>query len=70
MAKRFKKVINSMLLIHRNLKVYLVKLINEFKALGRDVVITKKEKKNQTNIEKLFKFYFLILLSINLIIAN
>ena len=28
MAKRFKKVINSMLLIHRNLKVYLEKLIN------------------------------------------
>ncbi len=37
-----------------NLENYYESIINEFKALGRDVVIDKKQKKNQTNIESAF----------------
>lgn len=36
------------------LENYFVPIINEFNALGRDVVINKKEKKNQTNVESAF----------------
>ena len=36
------------------LENYFEPVITEFKALGRDVVISKKEKKNQTNIESAF----------------
>lgn len=37
-----------------NLENYFETIINEFKALGRDVVINKKQKKNQTHIESAF----------------
>jgi hypothetical protein len=37
-----------------SLENYFESIINEFKALGRDVVINKKQKKNQTNIESAF----------------
>ena len=37
-----------------NLENYFETIINEFKGLGRDVVINKKQKKNQTNIESAF----------------
>jgi predicted nucleotidyltransferase component of viral defense system len=37
-----------------NLEYYFGTIINEFKALGRDVIINKKQKKNQTNIESAF----------------
>lgn len=37
-----------------NLENYFDTIINEFKGLGRDVVINKKQKKNQTNIESAF----------------
>jgi predicted nucleotidyltransferase component of viral defense system len=37
-----------------NLENYFDTLINEFKALGRDVVIDKKHKNKQTNIESAF----------------
>jgi predicted nucleotidyltransferase component of viral defense system len=36
------------------LENYFESIINEFKSLGRDVVISKKEKKNLTNIESAF----------------
>jgi predicted nucleotidyltransferase component of viral defense system len=36
------------------LEDYFIPIINEFTALGRDVVIIKKEKKNQSNIESAF----------------
>jgi len=36
------------------LENYFESVINEFKALGREVVINKKEKKNQSNIESAF----------------
>ncbi|MEI8087483.1 MAG: nucleotidyl transferase AbiEii/AbiGii toxin family protein [Paludibacter sp.] len=36
------------------LEDYFTPIINEFTALGRDVVINKKEKKNQSNIESAF----------------
>lgn len=36
------------------LEDYFDYIVAEFKALGRDVVITKKEKKNQTNVESAF----------------
>lgn len=36
------------------LENYFETIINEFKALGRDVVINKKQKKNQTHIESAF----------------
>ncbi len=37
-----------------NLENYFETIINEFKALGRDVVINKKHKKSQTNVESAF----------------
>ena len=37
-----------------NLENYFEPIINEFKALGRDVVINKKQKNKQTNIESAF----------------
>lgn len=37
-----------------HLENYFDYIVAEFKALGRDVVITKKEKKNQTNVESAF----------------
>lgn len=37
-----------------HLENYFEYIVAEFKALGRDVVITKKEKKNQTNVESAF----------------
>lgn len=37
-----------------NLENYFDPIMNEFKALGRDVVINKRQKKNQTNIEPAF----------------
>lgn len=37
-----------------NLENYFETIINEFNGLGRDVVINKKQKKNQTNIESAF----------------
>ena len=37
-----------------DLKSYFPFIINEFKAAGRDVLITKKEKKRQTKIESAF----------------
>lgn len=37
-----------------SLENYFDYIITEFKTLGRDVVITRKEKKNQTNIESAF----------------
>ena len=36
------------------LEDYFAPIINEFTALGRDVVINKKERKNQSNIESAF----------------
>jgi hypothetical protein len=36
------------------LEDYFEYIVAEFKALGRDVVISKKEKKTQTNIESAF----------------
>ncbi len=36
------------------LEDYFIPIINEFAALGREVVINKKEKKNQSNIESAF----------------
>jgi predicted nucleotidyltransferase component of viral defense system len=36
------------------LEDYFEYIVGEFKALGRDVVITKKEKKQQTNVESAF----------------
>jgi predicted nucleotidyltransferase component of viral defense system len=37
-----------------NIESYFPAIISEFKALGRDVVITKKEKKNFGNVESAF----------------
>jgi predicted nucleotidyltransferase component of viral defense system len=37
-----------------NLENYFTPIVSEFKALGRDVVISKKEKKKQTNVESAF----------------
>ncbi len=37
-----------------NLEDYFTPILSEFKALGRDVVISKKEKKKQTNVESAF----------------
>lgn len=37
-----------------HLENYFDYIVAEFKALGRDVVITKKEKKNQTNVKSAF----------------
>jgi predicted nucleotidyltransferase component of viral defense system len=37
-----------------SLEEYFNPIIEEFKSLGRDIVITKKTKKNQTNIESAF----------------
>jgi predicted nucleotidyltransferase component of viral defense system len=36
------------------LEYYFQPIINEFSALGRDVVINKKEKKNESNVESAF----------------
>lgn len=46
----------SLLTPDRNFKLenYFKPVIEEFKALGRDVVISKKQKKNETNIESAF----------------
>lgn len=40
-----------------NLENYFDPIMNEFKAFGRDVVINKRQKKNQTNIESAFLKY-------------
>ncbi len=40
--------------INFNLENYFTPILSEFKALGRDVVISKKEKKKQTNVESAF----------------
>lgn len=40
--------------VHFKLENYFGPLINEFKALGREVVMEKKTKKRQTNIESAF----------------
>ena len=37
-----------------SLENYFEAVVNEFKALGRDVVITKKQKKSKTNVESAF----------------
>jgi predicted nucleotidyltransferase component of viral defense system len=37
-----------------NIEAYFTPIIAEFKALGRDVIITKKEKKNFGNVESAF----------------
>lgn len=39
---------------HFDLETYFPSITNEFKATGRDVVITRKEKKNETKIESAF----------------
>lgn len=39
---------------HFDLETYFPSIINEFKAAGRDIVITRKEKKNETKIESAF----------------
>jgi len=37
-----------------SLENYFIPIVSEFKALGRDVVISKKEKKKQTNVKSAF----------------
>ncbi len=37
-----------------HLENYFGAVVNEFKALGRDVIISKKQKKSQTNVESAF----------------
>lgn len=55
--KRFSEDLDFSLVAHDesfNLESYFPVIIQEFKALGRDVVITKKEKKNFGTVESAF----------------